>query len=968
MSHRVINVNSVNNLINSQIQIKYQNINGLSPFKLQTISAECLAHPTTIFCFAETWFTSGHSAARSSNQFICESSIYNYRDSGRQNGGLLVLTNPGLRAHVNVTHTGPYSCTIQISSVKISFVYLPPSLDIQTFSRLLHSLHTSDIIVGDINTQFGPRFGSKILGPRPRLEAIQNWCQDTSHNHLTPSHGITKLDHVFVRGNVVDDFRAEPGLVFSDHPVTLHVQLRFSGPQQMSQPPTRYRLKRLDFNHSHIFLQTSYDIISSKLNDLISSRVITVDELDELIAEFVHQAASISLGEYDAVVARSSPDLDLKRLQKASSHADAVRLFKRGCRLNTTNIESRHEQVSPLEDVEKFFTEIYQQPREDLQSNGDTVVPVGSSFRITEDECRKIIEKYPTYKSCGEDGIHTRILQSLSECNFLQHLTALFNLCLETGVTPKRWNVARSTPIPKHADARVINDFRPISLTVMFRRCFETFLLRRLAEECNDDFDRGQAGFRQGFGVMTQVAISHDRSKQRYIHRVFVDLKQAYDRTPIKTVLNLLQGRGVQAGIVSLVQSLFDGCSTRVNVNGSLTNYIKLERGLMQGSILSPFLFSVFIDPLARNLNDGFPVMEYPGLLFADDIQIVHQSLQVIQESLDKIDVWCMENGMEVNLKKCATTSKGRSFTLAGGIIEYAHSYRYLGVPTGSHGIQWDIMRDQRITNGTKILNWCRRFEASWAISVKLAIFKAFIRPSTEYGGVLIYKYFQPQQRAATLQPYESFLSEAIAWIGGLSQRYKSQVQMVLAIPSMSNRFSHLAAGLAESFQGSSIRNPVRRVMEWFTEKWWIQSLTKKCWNEHLLTDYRNHNQARPPDSQISLSRFLKKFALRQVQEVCPSLSRAISNSSRVGKGLGADGFVTLPLKSMQKFCLQWRANAFCHLKRCVCTERFTRGHYERCLDEFIDMKLDDALNLRRWDLVEQQMELLQMLEPYSRT
>ena len=76
---------------------------------------------------------------------------------------------------------------------------------------------------------------------------------------------------------------------------------------------------------------------------------------------------------------------------------------------------------------------------------------------------------------------------------------------------------------------------------------------------------------------------------------MFLDLKKAYDSVPVKCLIEKLVDRHLEEGIVSLIASLFTKCTTRVLVNKTFIKEIHMDRGLMQGAILSPLLFSIFL-------------------------------------------------------------------------------------------------------------------------------------------------------------------------------------------------------------------------------------------------------------------------------------------------------------------------------------------------------------------------------------
>ena len=68
-----------------------------------------------------------------------------------------------------------------------------------------------------------------------------------------------------------------------------------------------------------------------------------------------------------------------------------------------------------------------------------------------------------------------------------------------------------------------------------------------------------------------------------------------------------MKARKASDQVLALVDALFLSTSSKVVVNGTQTESILLTRGLFQGSLLSPLLFDIFIDDLARLLNQDTP-------------------------------------------------------------------------------------------------------------------------------------------------------------------------------------------------------------------------------------------------------------------------------------------------------------------------------------------------------------------------
>lgn len=247
------------------------------------------------------------------------------------------------------------------------------------------------------------------------------------------------------------------------------------------------------------------------------------------------------------------------------------------------------------------------------------------------------VEHYPLSKSCGIDSIHTKILRVVVRSNFLQVLSDLFRLCCRTGRTPTGWNHAIVCFIPKKGFTAVqhVDEMRPIFLTVMFRRIFEGCILRYIDKSRYladvQATHPTQAGFKRGYSTMTHALATHEHCLREDCYTVFLDLKAAYDRVPVPLLLRKLEERRAPGSMVSLIGSLFLCCSMQAVVDGVLTPVVHRERGLMQGSLLSPFLFNLFIDDLARSLSSigRTPSTGAPyacSLEFADDILIFYCS------------------------------------------------------------------------------------------------------------------------------------------------------------------------------------------------------------------------------------------------------------------------------------------------------------------------------------------------------
>jgi len=122
------------------------------------------------------------------------------------------------------------------------------------------------------------------------------------------------------------------------------------------------------------------------------------------------------------------------------------------------------------------------------------------------------------------------------------------------------------------------------------------------------------------------------------------------------------------------------------------SGFFKLNAGVRQGGLLSPCLFSVYIDQLINSLiesNLGCKIGHlYCGcIVYADDIILLSQSVQCMQRMLSICDRFSKEFDMKFNNKKSVACRIGRrynfecaSLILSGSALLYVKEFTYLGV------------------------------------------------------------------------------------------------------------------------------------------------------------------------------------------------------------------------------------------------------------------------------------------------
>ena len=138
----------------------------------------------------------------------------------------------------------------------------------------------------------------------------------------------------------------------------------------------------------------------------------------------------------------------------------------------------------------------------------------------------------------------------------------------------------------------------------------------------------------------------------------FIDFKKAFDSVDRNFLLFKLSEIGVVGKFYKAIDAIYRSPSARVILNDYSTDYFDCPLGVKQGDTISPTLFSIFINDLAKELKDsnlGVSLNEnliVSTLLYADDIVLLADNEENLQSMLDITEKWCKKWRLEVNVTK----------------------------------------------------------------------------------------------------------------------------------------------------------------------------------------------------------------------------------------------------------------------------------------------------------------------------
>ncbi len=387
-------------------------------------------------------------------------------------------------------------------------------------------------------------------------------------------------------------------------------------------------------------------------------------------------------------------------------------------------------------------------------------------------EVLKGIKSLKNNKAPGADCITNEMLKNVPP-NALSAITTVFNLILDTGIVPTTWASGLIKPIYKNkGDAKNVDNYRAITLVSCFGKLFTSLLNNRITAllEENNALSEAQAGFRSGHSTIDHIfalkaIVELYLSQGRRLFCAFVDYRKAFDTVSRTILWRKLLAHGIQGKIFNVITNLYMRAKACVVANGCMSDFFDSKIGVKQGENLSPLLFSLFLNDIENFfLGHGGSSLGFIGrlynqahpeadelfwfklfiILYADDTVILAESEKELQQQLDALHEYCIENKLSVNATKTKVMVFARSkarlrnipdFRYGDSVLEVVENYTYLGIVFSWNG-KFDKAKQELAKKATRamfaIIQKGRRMNLE--IDLMLKLFDACVMPILLYG------------------------------------------------------------------------------------------------------------------------------------------------------------------------------------------------------------------------------------------
>jgi len=169
------------------------------------------------------------------------------------------------------------------------------------------------------------------------------------------------------------------------------------------------------------------------------------------------------------------------------------------------------------------------------------------------------------------------------------------------------WKTSYVVPVPKKSKPSDPADYRPVALTSHLMKVMERLLLAQLRPQVRTALDPLQFTYQPHLGLdgaviyLLQRAHMHLDGAGDTVRIAFFDFSSAFNTIQPMLLDDKLRGMGVHDSVISCITDYLTGRPQFVRLGSVLSYVVVSDIGAPQGTVLSPFFFTLYTTDFQYN-------------------------------------------------------------------------------------------------------------------------------------------------------------------------------------------------------------------------------------------------------------------------------------------------------------------------------------------------------------------------------
>ena len=337
-------------------------------------------------------------------------------------------------------------------------------------------------------------------------------------------------------------------------------------------------------------------------------------------------------------------------------------------------------------------------------------------------DIEQAIKSFQNNKSPGNDGLTVEFYKAFFD--ILQNdLKQLYEEISQKRKMPDSMRQAVITCIYKKGNMQNITNWRPISLLNYDYKIYTKVIATILQGSLEDIIDSEQTAAIRGRSIIENLQLNRDIISYANLNNleaaiITLDQEKAFDKVDRQFLFKILQKFGYGPKLIAKIETIYKDIEAQVKINGYLSHFFSVIRGVRQGCPLSMILYILLAEVFIQNIkqNDNIKGITVEGReikisAFADNTTLYigdNNSLGHLQIQLLQFERY---TGVNYNWDKCFGMWMGTNIGKQSKPLDFkwnSKKIKILGFIYGQNG------RENPLENWDKVKKKIQKDIANW--------------------------------------------------------------------------------------------------------------------------------------------------------------------------------------------------------------------------------------------------------------